>query len=89
MVETLILLVLNFLLGIGCMASVGWLAMNHVLFTLDGLFLSITCLILSLIFFLNCYWNLRSQELNSWLRDGLKNKEKSNGTKEANTEKSI
>ena len=68
MVEIVVSLIMNFLLGGGCLAAVGWLVINQDLMSLDGLFVAITCLGLSLIFFLNCYWNLRSEEFSRFIQ---------------------
>ena len=76
MVEIVCSLIMNFLLGGGCLAAVGWLAINHDLMSLDGLFVAITCLVLALIFFLNCYWNLRSEEFSRFLQSDSEGIEK-------------
>ena len=67
MVETLLLFALNLLLGAGCLFAVLRQTPQDVL-TLDGLFLSISCMVLALVFFLNGYWTLRSQELSPLLQ---------------------
>ncbi len=67
MVETLLLLALNLLLGAGCVFVVLRQTPQDVM-TLDGLFLSISCMVLALVFFLNGYWTLRSQELSPLLQ---------------------
>ncbi len=67
MVETLLLLALNLLLGAGCLFAVLRQTPQDVL-TLDGLFLSIAGVVLALVFFLNGYWTLRSQELSPLLQ---------------------
>lgn len=67
MVETLLLLALNLLLGAGCVFAVLRQTPQDVL-TLDGLFLSISCMVLAMVFFLNGYWTLRSQELSPLLQ---------------------
>ena len=67
MVETLLLLALNLLLGAGCLFAVLRQTPQDFL-TLDGLFLSIACMVLALVFFLNGYWTLRSQELSPLLQ---------------------
>jgi cytochrome c oxidase subunit 4 len=67
MVETLLLLALNLLLGAGCLFAVLRQTPQDVL-TLDGLFLSMTCMVLALVFFLNSYWTLRSRELSPLLQ---------------------
>lgn len=66
MLETMILLVGSFLLGIGCLILAGWLVVSHQFATLDGIFLTLVCLVLALVFFLNCGWSLRSQEFREW-----------------------
>tara|TARA_B100001245_G_C22826511_1_gene397605 strand:- start:468 stop:698 length:231 start_codon:yes stop_codon:yes gene_type:complete len=76
MVEIVFSLILNFLLGGGCLAAVGWLAISHDLMSLDGLFVAITCLVLALIFFLNCYWNLRSEEFSRFFQSDSEGIEK-------------
>ena len=67
MVETLLLLALNLLLGAGCLFVVLRQTPQDFL-TLDGLFLSMACMVLALVFFLNGYWTLRSQELSPLLQ---------------------
>ena len=67
MVETLLLLALNLILGAGCVFAVLRQTPQDVL-TLDGLFLSISCMVLALVFFLNGYWTLRSRELSPLLQ---------------------
>ena len=67
MVETLLLLALNLLLGAGCLFAVLRQTPQDFL-TLDGLFLSMACMVLALVFFLNGYWTLRSQELSPLLQ---------------------
>ena len=67
MVETLLMLALNLLLGAGCVFVVLRQTPQDVM-TLDGLFLSISCMVLALVFFLNGYWTLRSQELSPLLQ---------------------
>ncbi|MCI0621917.1 MAG: hypothetical protein L0387_09640 [Acidobacteria bacterium] len=62
MLETVLLLVFSFLLGMGCLIVAGWLVISHQFATLDGIFLTLVCLVLALVFFLNCGWTLRSEE---------------------------
>jgi hypothetical protein len=66
MLETVLLLILSLLLGIGCLVLAGWLVMTHQFATLDGIFLMLVCLVLALVFFLSCGWSLRSQEFRQW-----------------------
>ena len=76
MVEIVFLLIMNFLLGGCCLGAIGWLAISQDLMSLDGLFVAITCLVLALIFFLNCYWNLRSEEFGRFFQSDSKDVEK-------------
>lgn len=62
MVETILLLVSSLLLGIGSLVLAGWLVASQQFASLDGLFLTIVCLVLALVFFLNGFWSLRSEE---------------------------
>ena len=66
MLETILLLIASFLLGVGSLAVVVWLLLTGQFASLDGLFLTFACLILALVFFLNCGWSLRSQEFRQW-----------------------
>jgi len=68
MVETFLLLILSFLLGVGCLVLTGWLVASGQFTTFDGLFLALVCLVLALVFFLNCIWTVRSQELLQWVQ---------------------
>lgn len=67
MVETLLLLALYLLLGAGCLFAVLRQTPQELL-TLDGLFLSMACIALALVFFLSAYWTLCSQELSPLLQ---------------------
>ena len=51
MVETILLLISSFLLGIGSLVLAGWLVISHQFETLDGLFLTLVCLVMALVFF--------------------------------------
>ena len=62
MVETVLLLVSSLLLGIGALVLAGWLVISHQFASLDGIFLTLVCLVMALVFFLNCGWSLRSEE---------------------------
>jgi hypothetical protein len=66
MLESVLLLVFSLLLGIGCLVLAGWLVLSHQFASLDGIFLTLVCLVLALVFFLNCVWSLRSRELREW-----------------------
>ena len=68
MLETLLLLLFSFLLGLACLAVTGWLVASHQFASLDGIFLTCVCLVMALVFFLNCGWSLRSQEFREWLQ---------------------
>jgi hypothetical protein len=72
MVETFLLLTLSFLLGAGCLALTGWLVASGQFTTFDGLFLTLVCLVLALVFFLNCIWTIRSQEFLEWVQSRKK-----------------
>ena len=72
MVETLLLLVLSLLLGIGCLVLAGWLVISHQFATLDGIFLTLVCLVMALVFFLNCFWSIRSEEFRKSLEQRSK-----------------
>ena len=72
MVETILLLILSFLLGVGCLVLTGWLVASGQFKTFDGLFLALVCLVLALVFFLNCIWTVRSQELLEWVQSRKK-----------------
>jgi hypothetical protein len=74
MVETFLLLILSFLLGAGCLVLTGWLVASGQFTTFDGLFLALVCLVLALVFFLNCIWTVRSQELLEWVQSRKKKK---------------
>jgi hypothetical protein len=76
MLESLLLFIGSLLLGIGCLVVAGWLVFSHQFATLDGIFLTLVCLVLALVFFLNCRWSLRSQELQQWWQ----NRRKANGS---------
>lgn len=68
MLETLVLLVVSLVLGIGSLVWAGWLVLAGQFQTFDGLFLTLVCLVLALVFFVNCIWNIRSQEFKEWLQ---------------------
>lgn len=72
MLESLVLLIGSFLLGIGSLIVAVWLILSHQFATLDGIFLAHVCLILALVFFLNCGWSLRSEEFQSWWKSRSK-----------------
>ena len=69
MVETLIVLVSSLLLGIGSLVLAGWLVISHQFASLDGIFLTLVCLVLALVFFLNCFWSLRSEEFRQLIQE--------------------
>ena len=72
MVETILLLSASFLLGICSLVVAGWLIISHQFETLDGLFLTLVCLVMALVFFLNCFWTLRSKEFRDLIQDSGK-----------------
>jgi SNF family Na+-dependent transporter len=74
MVETFLVLILSFLLGAVCLVLTGWLVASGQFTTFDGLFLTLVCLVLALVFFLNCIWALRSQELLEWVQSRKRKK---------------
>jgi hypothetical protein len=69
MVETILLLVSSLLLGIGSLVVAGWLVVSQQFASLDGIFLTIVCLVLALVFFLNCGWSLRSEEFRRLMQE--------------------
>jgi hypothetical protein len=69
MVETILLLVSSLLLGIGSLVLAGWLVISHQFASLDGIFLTLVCLVMALVFFLNCGWTLRSAEFRQLMQD--------------------
>ena len=83
MLETLILLVLSLVLGIGSLVWAGWLILGGQFQTFDGLFLTLVCLVLALVFFINCLWNIRSQEFKQWLEGRERKKPASEAKRQA------
>ena len=75
MLETMVLLIFSFLLGTGSLIVAVWLVVSHQFATVDGLFLALVCLVLALVFFLNCGWSLKSQEFREWKEQRAKPKE--------------
>jgi hypothetical protein len=71
LIETLLLLIFSLLMGIGSLGVAGWLALSGQFASLDGLFLTMTALLVALVFFLNFAWNLNSQELTERLNARL------------------
>ena len=69
MVEAILILISSFLLGIGSLILAGWLVISHQFASLDGIFLTLVCLVMALVFFLNCLWNLRSEELRQLMQE--------------------
>ena len=69
MVETVLLLVSSLLLGIGSLVLAGWLVISHQFASLDGIFLTLVCFVMALVFFLNCVWSLRSQEFRKLMQE--------------------
>jgi hypothetical protein len=72
MLETVMLLIFSLLLGIGCLVLAGWVVVTHQFATLDGIFLTLVCLVLALVFFLICGWSLRSEEFRQWWENQAK-----------------
>ena len=72
MVETILLLISGVLLGIGSLVLAGWLVISHQFATLDGIFLTLVCLVMALVFFLNCGWTLRSEEFRKMMESSKK-----------------
>ncbi|HEU0006740.1 MAG TPA: hypothetical protein VFS12_12180 [Terriglobia bacterium] len=72
MVETVLLLVSSLLLGIGSLVLAGWLVISHQFASLDGIFLTFVCLVMALVFFLNCAWSLRSEEFRQLMQNRSK-----------------
>jgi hypothetical protein len=72
MVEAVLLLISSFLLGIGSLVLAGWLVISHQFASLDGIFLTLVCLVMALVFFLNCFWSVRSEEFRKMLQERSK-----------------
>jgi hypothetical protein len=72
MVEAILLLISSFLLGIGSLVLAGWLVISHQFASLDGIFLTLVCLVMALVFFLNCFWSVRSEEFRKMLQERSK-----------------
>jgi hypothetical protein len=72
MVETIVLLVSNILLGIGSLVLAGWLLISRQFASLDGIFLTFVCLIMALVFVLNAIWSLRSEEFRQLMQQRSK-----------------
>ncbi len=53
------MLALSLVLGILPLLGVAWTLMNGMITTVDGLFMSLILLILSGVFMLNAYWEMR------------------------------
>jgi cytochrome c oxidase subunit 4 len=68
MMETFVLLILSFLLGAGSLGVAGWLVATGQFATFDGLFAVLVCLVLALVFFINCFWSIRSKEFREWIQ---------------------
>jgi hypothetical protein len=68
MLESVLLMIVSVVLGLGCLAVTGWLVSSQQFATIDGLFLALVCLLLALISFLNLGWSLRSKEFQEWLK---------------------
>ena len=67
MMETLALLILSLLLGVGSLGVAGWLVVTSQFATFDGLFAVLVCLVLALVFFINCVWSIRGKEFREWM----------------------
>lgn len=67
MLESVILMIFSVVLGLGSLVVTGWLVFSQQFATIDGLFLTLVCLLLALISFLNLAWSLRSKEFRQWL----------------------
>lgn len=72
MLESVLLMIVSVVLGLGCLAVTGWLVGSQQFATIDGLFLALVCLLLALISFLNLGWSLRSKEFRQWLKSRKK-----------------
>jgi cytochrome c oxidase subunit IV len=68
MMEAFVLLVISLLLGVGSLGVAGWLAATGQFATVDGLFAVLVCLVLALVFFINCLWTIRSKEFREWMQ---------------------
>jgi cytochrome c oxidase subunit IV len=67
MMETFALLIFSLLLGVGSLGVAGWLVATGQFVTFDGLFAVLVCLVLALVFFINCLWSIRSKEFREWI----------------------
>jgi cytochrome c oxidase subunit 4 len=67
MTETFALLIFSLLLGVGSLGVAGWLVATGQFATFDGLFAVLVCLVLALVFFINCLWSIRSKEFREWI----------------------
>jgi hypothetical protein len=72
MVEAVLILISSFLLGIGSLVLAGWLVISHQFASLDGIFLTLVCLVMALVFFLNCFWSVRSEEFRQMMQERSK-----------------
>ena len=67
MIESVVLMIFSAVFGLGCLGVTGWLVISQQFATLDGLFLTLVCLLLALISLLNLSWSFRSKEFREWL----------------------
>lgn len=77
MFEILLLLGLCIVVVVGSVIATGWLLISQQLMSFDGLLAAFVALLLAIIFFLNGFWTIRSQEFQQWWKShrGDKNKE--------------
>lgn len=66
--ESLVLLLLCALIAVGSLGVIAWVLAAGTLFSLDGLLLTATCLVLALAFGGNVVWSWRSGEAQSILK---------------------
>jgi hypothetical protein len=64
--EIILLLSFSFLMGVGCLAWAMRSVVSGEFASFDGLFLTLVCFLLAVIFSLNGVWTLQSQEFREW-----------------------
>jgi uncharacterized membrane protein len=67
------ILILSLILGILPLLGVAFAALNGMITTVDGLFMSLILLTLSGVFMLNAYWEMRDSGMLGEKRSGKKN----------------
>jgi hypothetical protein len=72
MLEDIFLFIFCFILAIGGLATVVWGVATGRFFTIDGLWLALICLTLSVVFGGNIAWSIHTGELQRILRESRK-----------------